>query len=146
MRLVRRVRDCQTLSHHSYTHLADDSRTHLADDFGTILCRRPSQLPSPTAEATARSISQIGSPKSDFGIPCPFTFEGSRLPSTEFNDQFAKLENKVVSKSGRHHPSFRHSLTPEVDPWGTVVYSCNFFTGVILFDSKLSAALAANRG
>ena len=38
-----------------------------------------------------------------------------------------------------------HTLTPEIDQWGTVVYRGNFFTGLILFDSKLSAALARGK-
>ena len=42
--LVRRGRDCRALSHHSYTHLADDLRTHLADDIRTIPCRRSSPM------------------------------------------------------------------------------------------------------
>ena len=69
-------------------------------------------------------------------------------PSAEFYDYCVQPENRVVSKSGRTHIMSDHvTHRPEIDPWGTVIYSCNIFvTGVILFDSKLSTALAANRG
>ena len=60
--LVRRGRDCQTLSHHSYTHLADDIRTHLADDIRicTIPCRRSSPMMSARVQfsKTTHSTSQ----------------------------------------------------------------------------------------